>query len=204
MLTTCPNCGTQSPASADSCSSCGRGLYRLKPPDTTTAAAATTTSTLSSASLSAWAALGSRSGSRGGIGRFSPARILVAASALVLLAGTGVSAAFLLPVPGGDDEASPPKSPAPAVSSSPSPTDKPSPSKPSKKPPRSAKPTPPPESGKPGRIAPTPQPVDDIPDDIQRALKDRGVSLDPNGDSVSGNNWSVDSDGDVDFSGSGG
>ena len=107
MLTTCPRCGTRSPATSDSCRDCGHDLYRVAYP------------TIASGAL------------RSTVPNRVPVRLLVTAA--LLLAGAGASTGLLLA--GGEEKQEPiskNRPPASAVPREPTPSAPPSSPEPSR------------------------------------------------------------------------
>jgi hypothetical protein len=149
MLTTCPRCGTRSPATSEACGDCGHDLYRVAYPTPSAALRLTFLSRV-------------------------PTRITV--SVALLLAGAGVSTGLLLT--GGDENQEPVsknRPPASSVPREPTPSAPPTSAEPSK---TKAPPKPAPATTQPTRTpsaAPSPtrtyrDPFADIPE-ARRALR---------------------------------
>ena len=180
MPTTCPNCGAGSPATADSCSSCGRELYRLKEPVT-------------------------QASFRISLG-ISRVWMLVTASLMIVLVGAGVATAFILGFGADNDTerraepSGPTVTPTPTRSATPSAT--PSSPEPTRKPPHKPPPTShQPHPSPPPRAEPTPRSLaDEIIDDVNRQLRENGTGFDPYADPTDGGNWHVDRNGNISVS----
>jgi ribosomal protein L40E len=177
MSTTCPNCGTRSPASADSCGNCGRGLYRIKH---SASGATRTTRTTPAFSVGF---------------PFGRVPLLITTSLVILGAGAATTVFGQGSDDAGQERTSQYESPAPVAM--PSATSSPTPSpEPSTEPPRRTEPT----QSHPGTptAEPTRQPpIDEVPPEVRRMLEGDGITIGPDGDSVSMGGWYMHRDGTV-------
>jgi len=163
MPTTCPHCGTRSPETTDSCTGCGRDLYRLSDP------VGVPEPTVGVPAL--WLS-------------FRPGRpwMWMATGIVLLVVGAGATTGLLLD--GGDLDDSPPEEriaqdevPGPAMSLDPTPSSSPSSDKPSSKPlaepaPTKTKPPAPPKATPSEKPAPG-----GIPAGFRRVVDEMGFSL---------------------------